>query len=295
MKIAVSGATGFIGSHLVKALDATDDVVTTSEHSFLCDLRKPEEAFYLVSGADLVYHCAGVTTGSGAAGDGGRNLVADNVRLMISMMEACAHAKVRKLICMSSTTGYPDRPLLTEDEYFEGEVHPAYKLVGESKRFIERLGAMAPEMEVTFIRCSGAYGPGANFDPETSHVIEATIRKIAEHQNPLIVWGDGEDTRDAVYIDDLTRALVLAAAAPPGAYNIACGTGMTVTQILKTLMYHNPAYDPEDTFIEYDLTRPKMIRTRVLDTTKARAVLGWEPTVSMAEGLIKTYDWYANQ
>lgn len=290
--VAVAGATGFIGRHLVRALDVTDDVVAVSAPRFQADLRGVEAASNLVYGAQLVYLCAGVTTGSGAAGAGGRNLVADNVRIALSLFEACAKAGVKKIISMSSTTGYPDRDNLSEDEFFEGEVHPAYEHVGESKRFIERVGAMYPEVEVTFIRCAGCYGPGADFNPATSHVIEATIRKISEGQNPLVVWGDGEDERDAVYIDDLVKALILAADAPPGAYNIACGRGMTVNQMLRVLMYHNPAYDPEVTKIEHDLTKPKMIRTRKLDTTRAREILGWKPTVSMPEGLVKTYDWY---
>ena len=124
----------------------------------------------------------------------------------------------------------------------------------------------------------------------SSHVIEATIRKVAERQDPIIIWGDGTAQRDALYIDDLTDALVRSLDWPAGAYNLGTGNTMRVDEILHTLLAHTD-HQPR---IERDLSRPQMITTRRLDCAKALA-LGWQATVSMREGLRKTFDWYEAQ
>ena len=283
----ILGAHGLIGSHVCAALPTA----VKAPRSDQCDLRDASEARYAISGHDVVINCAGTTAGSGGAGEGGRNLVADNVHINMSVFDACAQAGVKKLICLSSTTGYPQRSLLSEDQYFEGDVHPAYSAVGESKRFIERLAAMYPEVETVFLRCSGTYGPGADFNAQTSHVIEATVAKVARGDNPLTIWGDGEDERDAVHIDDLVRAIVLAIDAPAGAYNIASGESMSINEIVAHLC-KGAGYRPR---IEHDLSKPAMIRTRNLDISKARNVLRWSPAITMRDGLAATYRWYVRE
>jgi GDP-L-fucose synthase len=281
----VLGAGGFIGSHVASALNAV-----RSPSSLECDLRSPTQALMVINGHDIIINCAGVTSGSGAAGEGGRDLVIDNTRLMLAVFDACARAGVKKLINLSSTTGYPDRSNLRELEYFEEEPHPAYRHVGNAKRFAERLADMY-SFETIFLRCSGVYGPGADYDPRTSHVIEATIRKVAERQRPLTIWGDGEDERDALHIDDMVAAIALAIKAPPGAYNLASGSGMSVNAMVKLLIDY-AGYAPE---IVHDLSRPKMVKNRVLNTEKVRAIMGWRPTITMERGLCSTLDWYQGE
>lgn len=231
---------------------------------------------------------AGVTGGVGLLKSDPYAMVTPNVIINANMFRACAEEGVKKIICMSSTTGYPFADhALKEEEYFDGEVIPGYFNTGHTRRYIERLGSMY-DMSVTFLRCAGAYGPGDDFSPETSHVVGATVRKVAERQNPIYIWGDGKDVRDLTYIDDLVRALILARQLEGhNSINIGSGQGVDVETIVRTLC-EIAGYMP--TAIHDN--RPSIMRFRVLDITKAHKVLGWEPQIPIEEGLSKTLSWY---
>jgi len=290
MKNLVLGATGFIGGALHRALVMRGADVVPSLGRSMADLtfNGVWRDVMRASAYDTVYMCAGMTGGSGL---NPLHFVTDNAIMALQCFRACADAGVKRIVYMSSTTGYPDsgRPML-EDEFFDGEPHPQYFSVGHTKRFIERLGAMYPQIETVFIRVSGVYGPGGDFDPQSSHVIEATIRKVAERQDPIMVWGTGENQRDALYIDDLVTALVQAARWPAGAYNVATGQTMSVNAILGllcTIAKHEPR-------IMHDTTKPEMLAVRRLDCAKAHA-LGWQATVPMAAGLRRTFEWFEAQ
>lgn len=287
MKIAIAGATGFIGKALHAYLDTEEEHLWASWPSYQSDLRKEEEAFALVSGCDVVYICAGVTGGAGKIAVDPLSFVTPNLQIHMALFDACKRAHVKKIVALSSTTGYPASHMpLPEECYFDGVVHPAYTCPGETRRFIERLGAMW-ELPIVWLRPSVVYGPGDNFDLETSHVIPALVRKVSERQDPIILWGDGKDVRSAVYIDDMVSALVAAKDWPPGAYNIATLDSMSVNSMLGVLLLR-AEHEPR---IECDLSKPSMIKSRLLNIQRA-ASMGWSPKVSMLEGLALTYDWY---
>lgn len=304
MKILVCGGTGFIGSALTRNLQTRGHEVTATMNSRDPDPKvegvKYTEADLTVRGTwntalgcaqpEVVYMCAGKTGGSGLDP---LHFVTDNALMALNMFRSCAEFGVRKIIAMSSTTGYRDTGIpMAEEDYFNGEPHPAYFNPGHTRRFIERLAEMwAHKLETVFVRCAGGYGPGDDFDPTSSHVIAATVRKVAERQDPFKVWGNGENVREGVYIDDLVDALYRCLYAPAGAYNIGLGKGLSVNQIIA-LLCQSANFSPR---IEYDFTKPQMLGTRLLDCAKAKKILGWEPTVSMAEGLRRTLFWYENR
>ncbi len=292
-RIAVCGGSGFIGAALVRELSKNPaNAIMWSMSREHCDLRLPMHCEQFVRRADVVYMCAGVTGGSGLIASDPLSLVTPNVLMHLHLFDACKRAGVKKVICLSSTTGYPDTDLpMSEEDYFLGELHPAYFNPGNARRFIERLGAMYPELNIVFLRPSVVYGPGDNFDPETSHVIPSLVRKVAERQNPITIWGDGTNWRDGVYIDDMVRALLLAADAPAGAYNIASGEGMTVTEMWKVLVLHANNFIAHPPI--FDTSKPAMLKKRVLAIDKARRVMGWEPKIPMPYGLKLTLDVYA--
>lgn len=302
MKILVCGGAGFIGQPLVRALVAEGHEVTATLHS-----KDPQpvegvkytEADLAARGCwrtaiecaepELIYMAAGKTGGSGLVP---LHFVTDNAVMHLHLFRAAREFGVRRVIAMSSTTGYPESFLpMREQDYFHGEPHAAYFNPGHTRRFIERLASMYPELETVFVRCAGAYGPGDDFEPRSSHVIAATVRKVAERQDPLTVWGDGKAVREGTYIDDLVRALTLCMNAPAGAYNVGPGHALSVKQMLGILLGH-AGHDP---IIRHDLSKPAMLAARRLDATKARKVLNWSAAVSMEVGLCNTLDWYASR
>ena len=294
MKTVVLGAGGFIGGALSHALTrkGIDHLPVYSSHK---GPRLDEEMSWikhLVRGADLVYLCAGRTGGVGRMARDPLSFVLPNVRIHMNVFEACQAAGVRRVVCGQSITGYPDTDLpVREEDYGVGELHPAYVVPGNTWRFIGKLAEMFRELEVVFVRPSNVYGPGNDFDPQTSHVIEATVRKVAERQDPFVIWGNGEERRDPTYIDDLAEALTLCGNCPPGAYNIGTGQSVSVREMVHYLLVH-AGFEPR---LEYDESKPTAIQTRYLDCSKARDVLGWVPQVGIREGLQRTYDWYIRE
>lgn len=294
-KTVVLGARGFIGSALLVRLQEKGVEVwpigTSSKNWFSLD-GVPQWLVTDLEGVDLVYLCAGRTGGVGRMARDPLSFILPNVRIHMNVFEACAQAGVRRIVCGQSITGYPDSPEpMREDQYHEGTLHPAYHVPGNTWRFIDKLSSMFNGLEVVFVRPSNVYGPRNDFDPLTSHVIEATVRKVYERQDPFVIWGNGSETRDPTYIDDLAEALTLCGDCPPGAYNIGTGQSVSVNDMVEVLLEHT-GFQPE---VVYDTSKPTAIQTRYLDITKARAVLGWEPKVSISDGLARTYEWFAKQ
>lgn len=277
----VIGSAGFIGRAVFKRLDAFGMTRMNGDLEKGCILPK----------ADVVYLCAGRTGGVGRMKSDPMSFIYPNIRIHMNVFKACAEAKVKRVVCVGSTTGYPNTPWpVKEEEYLEGDLHPAYFVPGNVHRFIKQLAMMMP-FETVFFRPSNVYGPGNSFDPQNSHVIEATVRKVSERQDPFVIWGTGNEVRDAIYIDDLADAITQhGETCEPGDYNVGSGEEMSVNQIVEVLLEH-AEFNPT---IEHDLTKPTAISARRVDCTKLRS-LGWEPKVSMREGLRKTHDWYRTQ
>lgn len=288
-RILVTGADGFIGAALFERLfrDQGQDVRRWT-HA-MGDLRQPIICAEAVRDIDVVYHFAAVTAGAGVVVADPMALVTSNLVMFATLIDAAHKAGVKKFIFPSSTTGYPDSPApMREDDYFIGTPFKGYYPIGMTKRYLEQLAAMYP-MDTVALRATNVYGPGDNFDPVRSHVIPATIRKVAERHDPLTVWGDGNDERDAIYIDDMVEACVRAQRLTGHeAINLGLGKTYSIRDMLAILCAH-VGFAP---CVTYDLSKPSLLKKRVVDTTKAKMLLGWEAKMSMEEGLTKTLDWY---
>ena len=288
--IAIIGTNGFIGKALAERfLEKGVQVISipSSSHGPVSLDGDCKWLAWMLNGVDTVYLCAGRTGGVGRMKNDPLSFVLPNVRIVMNVFEAAQAAGVRRVVCSQSITGYPDTPEpVKEDQYHEDPLHPAYFVPGNTWRFVDHLSKMF-DMEFVFVRPSNVYGPGNDFDPQTSHVIEATIRKIYERQDPMVIWGNGEETRDPTYIDDLAEAMTMCGDCEPGAYNIGTGQSVSVNDIIKILCDYTD-FHPE---LIYDETKPSAIATRYLNCDKV-ATIGWKPDVSIEEGLQATYDWY---
>lgn len=279
----ILGSGGFIGKALANRIDA--ELVKTSSVGPRLD---KDHEWLPLRGVDTVYLCAGRTGGVGRMAGDPFSFILPNVRIHMNVFESCQKAGVRKVVCLQSTTGYPSTSeMVSEDQYLDGEVHDAYYAPGNANRFIYRISKLF-DFDTVFLRPSNVYGPGNNFDPTTSHVIEATVRKVVEKQDPFVIWGTGKEVRDAIYIDDLVEAM--ATDLPAGAYNVGTGTEMNVDEMVGVLLNHAD-FHPE---VRHDLSKPTAIPARRVNCDKLRS-FGWTPKVSMPEGLKRTLDWYRTQ
>jgi GDP-L-fucose synthase len=309
-RIVVAGGAGFIGSSLVRRLVSEGLNVRATTHSsrprvrderieyVRAELTMKADCAAIVKGMDYVFMCAAVTSGAGVIASDPLAHVTSNLIMNSLMLEASYRARVKKFIWISSNVVYPPsgRRPVREDQSLARDPYESYFASGWMKRYTEILcrlysEKLKPRMPAVVVRPSNIYGPFDKFDPESSHVTAALVRKVCQRESPIVVWGDGRDVRDVLYIDDFVEALVLAAEKMDGydPINVAFGKGYTVNAILKTLLEIDGRRGER---IVYDKSRPSMIPARLLDTNKAERLLGFRARTSLREGLSKTVDWY---
>lgn len=308
--ILVAGGTGFVGINLINrllSLDANvratihnkDPIITDSRIEYIkCDLLRMEDCKKVVRDMDYVFMCAANTSGAAVMASTPLVHVTPNIIMNSQILEAAYFEKVKKFVWLSSNAAYPpsgNRPV-REDEIFNGDPYETYFGVGWMKRYTELLCRLYSEklknpMPTVVLRPSNIYGPYDDFNFATSHMMPATIRKVVERDNPIQVWGTGDDIRDLIYIDDFIDALVLAAEKIEtfDPINIGLGKGYSIKEVLQITLEVDGYTGAE---IVYDSLKPSMIPVRLIDTTKAEKVLGFKAKTDIREGVRKTIEWY---
>ena len=311
-KVLIAGGAGFLGTNLALKLASLGARLRLTVHrkplqaSFgdaevvQADLRRPEDCARAVEGMDVVFICSAQTSGAGVIRTTPLVHVTPNVLINSLLLEAAYRAQVTKVCFISSGAAYPGtgaRPV-TEAEMFDGDPEEVYFPAGWMKRYAEILcrtyaEKISPPMPTVVIRPSNVYGPYDKFDFAVSHVTAALVRRVAERQTPLEVWGTGDDIRDLIYVDDFVDGTLAAVSTdlPFLAVNICSGRGHAVRQILQTLLDVDDFHEARVTF---DASRPSTVPVRLMDNGLARSRLGFEAKVSLAEGLARTLAWYRN-
>lgn len=308
--VLVAGGTGFVGINLINRMLILGANVRATIHRkapvikgdridyVTCDLLSMEDCRKVVEDMDYVFMCAANTSGAAVIAATPLVHVTPNIIMNAQLMEAAYFAKAKKFVFLSSNAAYPpsDDRYVREEEMFDDDPCDIYFGVAWMKRYTEILCRMyseklKPTMPALVVRPSNIFGPYDDFDPATSHVMAATIRKVVERQNPLKVWGTGDDVRDLIYIDDFIDALVLAAEKIDtyDPVNIGLGKGYSIKQLLGMLMEIEGCHDLK---IEYDTSKPSMIPIRLIDISKAERQLGFRAQTDVREGMIKTIEWY---
>lgn len=308
--VLVTGASGLVGSNLIKRLLSEGAIIRATLHKrppvivddgieyVYADLTRGEDCWRVVEGQRFIFMCAASTSGAAAIDATPMVHVTPNLLMYAKIMEAAYEANADKFLWLASTTGYPpsgDRPV-KEEEMFTGEPYDKYYFAGWTKRFTEILSRMYGEklpkrMTTIVLRPTNIYGPNDDFEPATSHVTPALIRKVVERQDPLEVWGTGDDVRDLIYVDDMVEAMVMAMEKVESytAINIGLGKGYSVKEILQMILELGEYTDAK---VVFDTSKPTMIPIRLVDTTKAETALGFKAKTDLREGLRKTIEWY---
>ena len=303
-KILVTGGAGLLGMNLTKALRGAGAKVTATYHHkqasveyanvdyIHTDLTFFADCLKVCTEQDYVIMSAAVIAGAKGMSDKSIDLVTPNNLIQLNLLKASHEAGVKKVIFFGSTTEYPDTgKSVKEEEAFIGDPYEKYFPIGWYKRYGEKLCEWYNKlgMNVVVLRPSNIYGPHDNFDPATSHVTAALIRKVLERQNPLVVWGDGSESRDLIYVDDMVDAVLWAIGHLNGynPVNIGSGINVTVKEILDILC----GLEGFSPLIQYDNTQPTMIPIRKVDVSKATG-LGFQARIPIKEGLRQTIKWY---
>lgn len=308
--VLVLGGTGFVGTHFVKAALEAGANVTTTVHkrapivtdkrlkTVQADLTNREQARAAMKDQEIVFHCAGAVSAAGVTASNPMEPITDNIALTAMVLEAAWKTGVERIQVFGSSTAYPvtEHPV-TEEEMWSAPPHPSYFGYGWMRRYIERMAEFVHERsqtKVVLVRPTATYGRHDDFHPVTSHVIPALIRKAVERMDPYEVWGTGDEVRDFLHVEDLTRGCLLATEKYAECQPINLGYGETstvkdvVAAILKGADYSNAK-------VIFNADRPTTIPKRMVDITKAREILGFEPRFSLDEGLIDTVRWYREQ
>ncbi|MBS0546227.1 MAG: NAD(P)-dependent oxidoreductase [Proteobacteria bacterium] len=308
-RIAVLGATGLVGRHLVKALfeqGATDVFATYRAREPYelpglewrhADLTNLDEARTALAGAKVVLHCAGKLSTTAELRRDPMSSVTDTLRIGANVLEAAAREKVGRLVMLSSCTGYPEGATSRQEGgMFTGDPPPAWFGVGWMHRYLEKqLEWYCRHLQLigaaTALRPTLIYGPHDDFKPESAHFVPSFIHRVVARETPIEVWGDGEQTRNLVHAGDVASAMIAALGQGKGyqAYNVATPASVSVNDVLNLLIELDGFADAK---IVYRPEKAGGASALTVSGDAFAARFGWRPAMSLRAGLADTLDWY---
>ncbi len=300
-RVMVTGGGGFLGRAVVRRLEAAGAGAIFVPRSHTYDLRTRDgiERALADGRPDLVIHLAAVVGGIGANRENPGRFFYENAIMGIELMERARVAGVAKFVTIGTVCAYPKHTPVPfhEDDLWNGYPEETNAPYGLAKRMLLVQGQAYRAQygfNATYLLPVNLYGPGDNFDPASSHVIPALIKKcvdaIEAGADHIDVWGTGSASREFLYVDDAAEGIVLAAERYDGAEPVNLGVSAEITiRELVTLIARLTGFEGE---IRWDPTKPDGQPRRALDTSRAREAFGFSAGTSFEEGLRRTIDWY---
>ena len=298
-RIWVAGHKGMVGSSILRRLEIEDcDILSVSRSDL--DLRDQENVnFWVRKHKPQAIIIAAATVGGILSNiNYPANFLFDNLMIASNIIHAAYLHKVERLVFIGSACIYPkdaNQPIV-EESLLSGSLEPTNEPHAIAKlAAIKLCQAYRMQYGSDFIAAqpNNLFGPGDDFDPETSHVIPALIGKAHKAKmssaSTLKVWGSGSVRRELMYVDDLADAVIHLLQYYSGSIPINIGSGQQLTiRKLAERICRVIGYDGD---LEFDRTRPDGVKRKLLDRTRMEE-LGWEAKIPLTKGLKQTYDWY---
>jgi len=300
-KILVTGGAGFLGSFVTEKLlergVLKENILIPRSQDF--DLRKWENCKKVVQGQNIVIHLAAKVGGIGFNQKHPAELFYDNLIIGIQMMEAARQANVEKFVAIGTICAYPKFtpvPFKEEDLWngYPEETNAPYGLAKKMMLVQAQAYRQQYGFNAIYLLPVNLYGPRDSFEPESSHVIPALIRKVVdakkEGKNFIEVWGTGNATREFLYVEDAAEGIVLATEKYNKSEPVNLGSGMEISiKDLVKLICRLMDFKGE---IRFDISKPDGQPRRMLDISRAEKEFGFKAKTNFEEGLRKTIGWY---
>jgi UDP-glucose 4-epimerase len=303
----VTGGAGFIGSELVRQLAALDHQVVVVDNLVngkrenledlppdqvnlvVADIRDQERMGELIKGVDVLFHlaCLGVRHSIHSPLENH----AVNATATLHLLAAARQAGVRRFVCVSSSEVYGTArwvPMTEEHPTYPMTVYGSSKLAGES---YTRAFFLTYDYPTVIVRPFNAYGPRSHHEGDSGEVIPKFMLRCLAGR-PMIIFGDGLQTRDFTFVSDTARGILAAGFCDEAiGHTINLGGGFEIT--MNDLARHVAiAVGKPEAIIVHDGARPGDVRRLLVDTTRAKKLLGFEPNVTLQAGLVKLKEWY---
>lgn len=307
-KVLVTGGTGFIGRNMAEFFGAQKEydvhatyltrqppeIAGVTFHK--CDLRDPQACTAILKGVDILIQAAATTSGSKDIINTPSLHVTDNAVMNSYLLRAAAAEKVSHVIFFSCTVMYPngDTTAVNENDFVPESVFPRYFGVGWTKVYIEKMCeffSRQSSTRFTVIRHSNIYGPHDKYDLARSHVFGATVTKVMQAVDEITVWGDGQETRDLLHVEDLVQFVQLAVTrqqTPFELVNVGLGESISILHLVERII----SKSGKNIQIKFDRSQPSIPTKLRLDIGKARRIFGWQPQIGLDTGIEKTLQWY---
>lgn len=303
-RVCVTGGAGFLGTHLIRKLreNGARDIFIPQYPDY--DLVKGEDIDRLLADAhpDVIIHLAAHVGGIGANREKPAEFFYDNLMMGVQLIHKAWQRGVEKFVAIGTICAYPKfTPIPFKEEHlwdgYPEETNAPYglakkMLLVQSQAYRQQYG-----FNSIFLLPVNLYGPGDNFNPASSHVIPALIRKCLEAQEQgaaeIVAWGDGSPTREFIYVEDAAEGITRATLYYNGAEPVNIGSSFEISiKDLTELIARLTGFEGS---ICWDPSKPNGQPRRKLDTTRAREYFGFEAKTDFEAGLKRTIDWYRQQ